>query len=699
MRYLTGTRNVGAGLLSVAPLAVLLAAVCPVAGAQNVRAARQTLRLLTTAHAVHSLTHEQAARAYPVRLHAVVTYFDPYTDARMGDLFVHDSTGCIFVKLPHEPILNLQAGDVVEVVGVSGPGDFAPIVDHPQVKLIGKSQVPATAPKVTFEQLLLGRLDGQWVQFEGLVHAAHVTANNAVLDISTPGGSLAATTRREAGVNYDELVDAEIQLHANAAPVFNWKLQMVGVHLFFPSLRQIQVLQSPPPDPFKQPVLPIADLLTFKPGKQLDHRIRVQGTVTLYWPGNLLCIQQKSQTLCTKSSQPDRVAPGDLVDVVGFLAIIAYQPTLEDAKFRRVASGIAQPHAVPVTADEALSGRREGEFVSLDGEMVGRAQASGGLELMIRSGGILVPALLPKQLADRDPSAWKEGSILRVSGICLGTAGPDIWALREGQIQPGAVHILLRSMDDIQLLQAPSWWTPEHTWKSFAAICAMILGAFAWIVILRHSVKQRTHALRASQDQLRHLSKHDALTGLANRILLNDRIHTALKRAKQSESHLGLLMLDLDGFKAVNDKLGHQAGDILLCEMAGRLVRCVRMTDTVARIGGDEFIVLLPDLHDAAETQSIASKIVAATADPFLIDQTTASITVSIGVVTYPEGGLDPQTLLRCADEAMYAAKKRGKNGFQIYLPTLANRSEDRQALRQVQSIPASASGTRSQRD
>src|ERR1035438_3174720 len=225
-----------------------------------------------------------------------------------------------------------------------------------------------------------------------------------------------------------------------------------------------------------------------------------------------------------------------LVDVVGFLAIIAYQPTLEDAKFRRVASGIAQPHAVPVTADEALSGRREGEFVSLDGEMVGRAQASGGLELMIRSGGILVPALLPKQLADRDPSAWKEGSILRVSGICLGTAGPDIWALREGQIQPGAVHILLRSMDDIQLLQAPSWWTPEHTWKSFAAICAMILGAFAWIVILRHSVKQRTHALRASQDQLRHLSKHDALTGLANRILLNDRIHTALKRAKQSRS-------------------------------------------------------------------------------------------------------------------------------------------------------------------
>ena len=128
-------------------------------------------------------------------------------------------------------------------------------------------------------------------------------------------------------------------------------------------------------------------------------------------------------------------------------------------------------------------------------------------------------------------------------------------------------------------------------------------------------------------------------------------------------------MVDADQFKTVNDALGHQAGDKLLRELAQRLNNCVRATDTVARIGGDEFIVLLPDLRIPAEAESIAAKIVAAVAQPYAIDSEQAVITVSVGVVTYPEAASDLDALMRCADEAMYAAKQKGKNSFHVYRP------------------------------
>ena len=126
-------------------------------------------------------------------------------------------------------------------------------------------------------------------------------------------------------------------------------------------------------------------------------------------------------------------------------------------------------------------------------------------------------------------------------------------------------------------------------------------------------------------------------------------------------------MADLDGFKAVNDELGHLAGDRLLCEMARRLSECVRLTDTVARIGGDEFLVLLTELRDPAEAGLIAGKMIAAVANPLSIDQMKVEITLSIGVVIYPEGGADAATLMRHADEAMYAAKSEGKNGLRLF--------------------------------
>jgi len=199
----------------------------------------------------------------------------------------------------------------------------------------------------------------------------------------------------------------------------------------------------------------------------------------------------------------------------------------------------------------------------------------------------------------------------------------------------------------------------------------LVLAALAWIIVLRRQVWQQTRALRSNEERLRHLSEHDALTNLPNRALLNDRLTMALQRAERFKQRLGLLIVDVDQFKEVNDNFGHLVGDKLLCELAKRISHAVRLTDTVARFGGDEFIILLPDLHALEEAQAIAAKIVAAIRAPFHIGpaHSPLTVTVSVGVCTYPEAGLDMETLLNHVDAAMYSMKEHGKNGFQVYSP------------------------------
>jgi len=171
---------------------------------------------------------------------------------------------------------------------------------------------------------------------------------------------------------------------------------------------------------------------------------------------------------------------------------------------------------------------------------------------------------------------------------------------------------------------------------------------------------------KQSQEELLFNATHDVLTGLPNRFLLNDRLTMALKRAPRFDPVLGLMMIDLDGFKEVNDTFGHHAGDLVLCEVAARLGRAVRQTDTVARLGGDEFIVLLPDLKFAAEAEAVAAKIVDAISEPINVESHLVNISVSVGVCTSPDQGRDAEKLLQCVDAAMYRAKSAGKNRYQV---------------------------------
>jgi diguanylate cyclase (GGDEF)-like protein/PAS domain S-box-containing protein len=173
------------------------------------------------------------------------------------------------------------------------------------------------------------------------------------------------------------------------------------------------------------------------------------------------------------------------------------------------------------------------------------------------------------------------------------------------------------------------------------------------------------------EEQTRHLAEHDFLTDLPNRVLFLDRLHQALATAKRQHTKAAVMFLDLDRFKAINDTHGHQAGDIVLKEVAARLVRCVRGVDTVSRQGGDEFVVILADIRGADQAAHVAGSVMHAVSQPMLVGEHEITLSVSIGIALCPGDGDDVDTLLKHADVAMYHAKQGGRNTFQFFSPEM----------------------------
>jgi diguanylate cyclase (GGDEF)-like protein/PAS domain S-box-containing protein len=175
--------------------------------------------------------------------------------------------------------------------------------------------------------------------------------------------------------------------------------------------------------------------------------------------------------------------------------------------------------------------------------------------------------------------------------------------------------------------------------------------------------------VKENEERLHHLAHFDALTGLPNRVLFADRLSQAMAHAKRGNADIGLLFLDLDRFKLINDTLGHRAGDTLLQLAAERIMGAVREQDTVARLGGDEFTVILPEVAGPAGAANVAEKIIESLSASFRIENQEVSIGASIGIAVYPLAGEDVETLVKHADIAMYRAKEAGRNNYQFYRP------------------------------
>jgi len=174
---------------------------------------------------------------------------------------------------------------------------------------------------------------------------------------------------------------------------------------------------------------------------------------------------------------------------------------------------------------------------------------------------------------------------------------------------------------------------------------------------------------RIAEDKVRHLAHHDALTGLPNRRLLEDRLEQALVRARRQHLHVAVLFVDLDRFKNVNDTLGHRTGDLLLRAVALRLRESLREGDTVSRVGGDEFVLILPDMATTLAASDTAHKLLESLAQPYAIENHMLNVTPSIGIGIFPKDGTDVETLISRADAAMYHAKQMGRKNYQVFDP------------------------------
>jgi diguanylate cyclase (GGDEF)-like protein/PAS domain S-box-containing protein len=178
-------------------------------------------------------------------------------------------------------------------------------------------------------------------------------------------------------------------------------------------------------------------------------------------------------------------------------------------------------------------------------------------------------------------------------------------------------------------------------------------------------------ARKAAERNLQFVASHDALTGLFNRSMFSQRLQQALAQAHRHERQLAVLFIDLDGFKRINDTLGHDAGDVLLADLAVRLRECMREGDTLGRMGGDEFVVLIEGYKEDTQLLEVARKVLETVAQPFLLRDGSYNVTASIGIAAYPQDGHDAPELLKNADIAMYRAKEQGKNNFRFHSPEM----------------------------
>jgi diguanylate cyclase (GGDEF)-like protein/PAS domain S-box-containing protein len=198
--------------------------------------------------------------------------------------------------------------------------------------------------------------------------------------------------------------------------------------------------------------------------------------------------------------------------------------------------------------------------------------------------------------------------------------------------------------------------------------------------LVRGSITDITER-KQSEERVRHMAHHDALTGLPNRTLFQDRVSQAIAQAHRSRSQVATLFVDLDRFKDINDSLGHATGDRLLRLAGGRLQACLREGDTVARLGGDEFVISLPAVADSNDAMLVAGKILEALREPFVVDGRELHVSGSIGISLYPADGQDTEGLMRAADTAMYHAKERGRDNYQFFMPALNEAAQRRLAI------------------
>jgi diguanylate cyclase (GGDEF)-like protein len=281
------------------------------------------------------------------------------------------------------------------------------------------------------------------------------------------------------------------------------------------------------------------------------------------------------------------------------------------------------------------------------------------------------------------------GLYLAVSAAAFLVAAVALWRTRRGRHGIGFIVLSIASAAyaleqlhyfGLGVAYALNSHFVEYT--TYLGYLDFLLQSIIGVGMIACLLEDEREAAELAAGEIEHLAYHDALTGLPNRPLFMDRLIVAVAQANRANQNLAVFFLDLDRFKDINDSLGHSVGDTLLKAVSERIRRCVREGDTVARFGGDEFTLLIPRINTIEDAAKIAQKVIDTLHVPFLIHERELFVTASVGVGIYPSDGLDPETLVRNADTAMYRAKDQGRDGYQLYAPAMNARALERLASR-----------------
>lgn len=723
-----------------------------------------------------------------VHIHGVVTYFDTVAP----NLFVQDATGGVWVDLRGSKLTPPSPGQVLDLEGVAGFG-FSPYVANPQWKVVGQAAPPKPI-HVLYDDVAAGSFDGQWVQMDGVVRSfiQQAEGNVLVIDVATPTGVFKVRVPGYRDAFPMELVDAKVRFNGVCGAAFNSRQQLVSIHLFAPSLKNIQVLDSPPKDPFAIPPTPIADVRRFSADLSDEHRVKVIGTVTARFPQQGIYITDATGGLYAASQDGSPIVEGDQVEVIGFPSAGSFSPVLKSAGIRPTGKHIT-PTTTPVTGRAALKGSYDAELVTITGTLRSFRQSWSDPSLVVESDDhVTFEASLPRtgQLSG-DVLA---GSRLALTGICV------VRADENGN--PADFRLVLRSPSDIRVLASPPWLTSGRAMFILCGLIVITLGIIGWVMILRRRVRRQTEIITAklknemaleeryrdifernitglyvaradgkvidcndacarilgysgraalfadcaraceiiqqfhessshasftsgteqsferpdgteawvlcslrgvrekdtgddvfegslvditerklAEERIEFLAFFDSLTSLPNRALVLDRLSKGIAVARRRREKLGVLHLDIDNFKIINDCLGHSQGDELLRNIARRLQACARQEDTVARLGGDEFLVSLGPINSPEDAAVVAERIARELKPAFSLNGHHLNVTCSIGISIFPDHGEDAETLMKNADAAMYSSKNSGRNTFRFFSEEMTEQAIERLQL------------------
>jgi len=713
-----------------------------------------------------ALTNAQASHALPVEFEATLTYFRSYEKT----MFVQDGGSAIYIQATTDA--NLEPGDRLLIRGETHES-FRPFVESRDITVLRHGPLPRPVPAV-FSELIRAAHDCALVTVRAQVRAADVVLSSDRPSISlqmfTPGGDIDAVVDSDDAAPLSGLLDADVQLTGTVSGKFDGKMQQTGVLLHLMSLEGVKVLAHTAAAPWTLPLTAMDRALAGYHVQNLTPRVRVRGTITYYQPGSAVVLQDGARSLWITTKTRDPIHIGDIADATGFPDSHSGFLALTLGEIRD--SGM-QAAASPKSATWRQLSMSQNIFdlVSIEGMVLTEVREASQDEYVLDSGGQLLTAIYrhpaaPSLQATPPMMRIPLGSRLRLTGVCVpGSSNPFDY--------DKAFNILLRSYDDIAVIDSPGWltvrnlailagilflgvvaagfrsWTLERKVRLQTAaasarieaeaalerrrsliledingsralgeiiqaieglVSSKLAGAPCWCEMScgasPGNALSDTSALRLTQAKipsrmgpplgtiyaglaadmppspaeaealtmgaglaelaietrrlyadLLHRSEFDMLTDIHNRFSLDKHLDALIADASRRGGIFGLIYIDLDDFKQVNDLYGHHTGDLYLQEVSWRMKRQMRAGDVLARLGGDEFAALAPIVGNRADLAEMAERLARSFDEPFDVDGVVLHGSASVGAALYPDDGLTRDSLLSSADAAMYVVK------------------------------------------